>query len=200
MTNRVFVSSDTHFGHVNIIRYCSRPFANISDMNEALIQRWNSRVTTEDIVFFLGDFAMGPGVNEQFILNVLSRLNGEIHVIMGNHDQPSKYGPGLKHIVESNQHRVPHVRIVDNLFKIFHDGRDFVACHFPMQDWENRKHGAVHLHGHTHTEYPTDCKNLLDLENSFDRDKVYDVGVDMYGGPVQLTGDCRYLKSPKGWA
>ena len=57
--DRIFFTADTHWGHRNIIRYCQRPFADVDEMNEALITNWNSTVGKDDIVFHLGDFAMG---------------------------------------------------------------------------------------------------------------------------------------------
>lgn len=54
-----FFTSDTHFGHVNIILYCNRPFASVLEMNEQVIARWNDRVGPRDTVYHLGDFAMG---------------------------------------------------------------------------------------------------------------------------------------------
>jgi|SRR5689334_9151357 len=196
--NRVFVTSDTHFGHVNIIKYCNRPFPSVHAMNEALIERWNSRVDKDDEVFFLGDFAMGPGVNTEFVRNILRRLNGVKIVTLGNHDMPSKYGRGLEDMVAG----FPEARMIisrDSIYRVDFEGKKFVMCHFPIQEWEGKDHGAIHLHGHTHTEFPLDPKVQLDLENSLKRDRVYDIGVDMYGGPVQITGDCRYLNDPKGW-
>lgn len=55
----VFFTSDTHFNHANIIRFCNRPFKDVSHMNEAIISNWNRVVGPEDIVFHLGDFCLG---------------------------------------------------------------------------------------------------------------------------------------------
>ena len=57
--SRIFLTADLHLGHANIIRYCGRPYRDINEMNEDLIRRWNSVVTDNDRVFFLGDFALG---------------------------------------------------------------------------------------------------------------------------------------------
>lgn len=198
MTNRVFVSSDTHFGHTNIIRYCNRPFETVEAMNEDLVRRWNSRVTAGDTVYFLGDFAMGPGVDVKFVVAMLQRLNGNIHMILGNHDQKSKHGPGIARIYGTHWKEIPHVTVSENQLELFkHDGAEFVMCHFPMQDWENKKHGSIHLHGHTHDQYAV----VAERARMVGRCVVdsFDIGVDMYGGPVELTGDCRYLNAPQGW-
>lgn len=80
--NKIFFTSDTHFGHANIIKFCKRPFLNVDDMNEALVENWNKVVPEDGIVFHLGDFAFG-GSN---VWNEITpRLNGQIHLILGNH-------------------------------------------------------------------------------------------------------------------
>ena len=81
--SRVFVTSDTHFNHTNIIRFCNRPFKNVAHMNETIISNWNRVVGPEDTVFHLGDFCLGGSAEW---INVLNRLNGKKYLISGNHD------------------------------------------------------------------------------------------------------------------
>ena len=81
--SRRWLTSDTHFGHANIIEYCGRPFKDVKEMNETIIARWNEVVGREDEVFHLGDFALAPVlVAEEWE----KRLNGRIHLVRGNHD------------------------------------------------------------------------------------------------------------------
>lgn len=82
--HNIFFTSDTHFGHANIIKYCSRPWSNVDDMNDALISNWNSVVSKNDIVFHLGDFGFN---NITELANVCDKLNGKIYLITGNHDR-----------------------------------------------------------------------------------------------------------------
>lgn len=79
---RVFFTSDLHFGHNNIMRFCNRPFKSIEEMDEALIQKWNSVVSKNDLVFDLGDFAFAPNWRWK---EILGRLNGHHYLILGNH-------------------------------------------------------------------------------------------------------------------
>lgn len=80
---KVFFTSDTHFNHANIIRFCNRPFADVGEMNERLIENWNSVVGPDDIVFHLGDFAWG---GSDVWTTMLNCLNGHKTLIIGNHD------------------------------------------------------------------------------------------------------------------
>jgi calcineurin-like phosphoesterase family protein len=80
-----FFTSDTHFHHYNIIRYCGRPFKDQYHMNEILIANWNSVVGEGDTIYHLGDFAMG-GVGR--MTEIMQRLNGKKRFLkMGNHDK-----------------------------------------------------------------------------------------------------------------
>lgn len=80
-----FFTSDSHFGHVNIIKYCNRPFASVPEMNSALVAGWNRRVGPDDIVYHLGDFAMGP---KHLWPEYRRQLSARIVFILGNHDAP----------------------------------------------------------------------------------------------------------------
>jgi len=84
---RVFLISDPHFDHANIIRYCNRPFSSTSEMNETMLNNWNNTIKKEDIVLFLGDMAYGRGSRKTD--HWLTKLNGKIYFIKGNHDETS---------------------------------------------------------------------------------------------------------------
>jgi calcineurin-like phosphoesterase family protein len=79
---KIWVISDTHFGHENIIKYCNRPFASAKEMDEALIDNWNSTITDPAAhVYHLGDVAMRKAG-----LHNVQKLNGHKRLIPGNHD------------------------------------------------------------------------------------------------------------------
>ena len=80
---KTFFTSDTHFGHANIIKYCARPFASTEEMDEVLIKNWNEKVPTDGLVYHLGDFAWGSISRWE---QIREQLNGEIILIYGNHD------------------------------------------------------------------------------------------------------------------
>lgn len=83
--SQVWLISDTHFGHSNIIGYCARPFSDVREMNSILIHNWNATVDKRDTVYFLGDihFGYGSGSKDYW----LSKLSGNIVYIRGNHDK-----------------------------------------------------------------------------------------------------------------
>lgn len=85
-TGRNFYISDTHLGHSGIIRYDNRPFMNVDEMDETIIQRWNDVVSDADTVYVLGDFSW---YKEDKTLEILNRLSGRKVLIKGNHDRVS---------------------------------------------------------------------------------------------------------------
>ena len=82
--NKIFVTSDLHFSHGNILKYENRPFLGIEHMNEQLIKRWNNVVSKHDKVFVLGDVSFA---NKEETKKLVSQLNGKKILIMGNHDR-----------------------------------------------------------------------------------------------------------------
>lgn len=91
MQVRRFIVADTHFGHENIIQYESRPFRDVREMDERLIELWNSTVGKDDLVYVLGDFTLSR--KKDIIKNLVDSLNGRKILVMGNHDtrKPKDY-------------------------------------------------------------------------------------------------------------
>jgi len=131
----VFFTSDTHFGHQAIIRHCNRPFASAAAMDEGMISRWNSRIAPGDTVYHLGDFCFRGGQPAPYYRG---RLNGEIHLIAGNHD-----GDTLKRHADC----FASVSIVK---EITIARQSIVMFHYPMREWDGAYRGAWHLFGHVH--------------------------------------------------
>jgi len=82
-----FFTSDTHFNHYNIIKYCNRPFGSVEEMTTVLTENWNKVVSPNDVVWHLGDFAFGP---VGMCNGLLHQLNGTKYLIRGNHDANEK--------------------------------------------------------------------------------------------------------------
>lgn len=83
----IWFTSDLHFNHHNAIGYSNRPFANVEEMNEALISRWNSKVQDDDLVYVLGDLTLGKYSD---MIPIVSRLRGRKILLQGNHDKLSR--------------------------------------------------------------------------------------------------------------
>ena len=131
-----FYIADTHFGHSNIIPFDSRPFSNVEEMDEYIIHQWNKTVTKSDSVYVLGDMFWNYS-NEQMI-KTLRKLNGQKHLIWGNHDRMSRD-------VKSCFNTVSEIKEVkDNGVNVF-------LCHYPVLFWnKNLTENSVHLYGHVH--------------------------------------------------
>lgn len=140
-------TSDTHFGHANIIKYSKRPFDNVEAMDKQLIENWNTKVQGNDVVYHLGDVGLG---NPKYLESVLQKLHGRIILIRGNHDP----GRIVKLRRFSDVIERPHI--------ISHNGKRIVLLHYPMASWPHSGQGSIHLHGHCHGNMPP-ITNRLDV-------------------------------------
>ena len=166
--SKIFVTSDTHFYHNNILKYENRPFKDIDDMNNKMIELWNETVSSKDEVYILGDFSFG---NEEETIKLLNKLNGKKYLIKGNHD----------YVVKNKDVRDKFEWIKD-YFVLKHNKMKFVMFHYPIQVWDCRHHGAIHLYGHIHS-------NLGNHSMEYDIPNSYNVGVDVNGFKPVLIED-----------
>ena len=148
--NDIFFVSDLHINHSNIIRYSNRPFSNVEEMNEAIVENWNSLVKPDDTVYCLGDVAFMP--YDKF-KPFMDRFNGNIHLILGNHD---------KMIIEHKTellHRGAFASIQDYK-KLKTGGQTLILFHYSMRVWDGSHRGAIHLWGHSHGSLPPHGKSV----------------------------------------
>jgi calcineurin-like phosphoesterase family protein len=165
----MFFTSDLHLSHNGIVPH--RPnFSSVEDMNESLILNWNKRVASDDIVFVLGDFCFhGKQIWNKFI----SRLNGFIWLIEGNHDK------GIPKDIKDKFQSTPgflNLRIQDDDFK--QKEQRVTLCHYPMMSWYQSHAGSWQLFGHIHSSPTSVSIDYIRL-----RDRFYnqmDVGVDAH--------------------
>lgn len=136
MTN-LFFTSDTHFGHKNIIEYSKRPFKDVEEMDEMLIKKWNDKVKPQDQIWHLGDFTFHPASKVE---NILRRLNGHKHYIWGNHDQT----------FEKNTYLLNYFDSVQNYKELRFNGHKLILFHYPIFSWNGAHKGSWHIHGHCH--------------------------------------------------
>lgn len=135
MTDKIFFTSDTHFGHANIMTYCNRPFANVEEMDKILIENWNSVVPKDGIVWHLGDFCLGPKQSER-ISEIVHKLNGRIKLVLGNHDHHS-----VDFYYKAGFNRVYDRKVIINDY--------IVLSHEPML-FLNNNCPFINLFGHVH--------------------------------------------------
>jgi calcineurin-like phosphoesterase family protein len=141
----IFFTSDTHFNHSNILKYCPRrseAFADIAQHDEYIISDWNSKITDDDTVFHLGDFALGA-IPDSY--SILDRLNGEKVLITGNHDRRHIKQPDFRNRFAAIKFGYHEVELKYNGQKVM-----ICLCHYPMQSWNKWHYGSFHLHGHVH--------------------------------------------------
>ncbi|WP_372367868.1 phosphoesterase [Candidatus Uabimicrobium sp. HlEnr_7] len=173
---KIWFTSDTHFGHGNIIKYCARPFFSANEQkiyeatqhpeaseedkaeykkmalspesldrhDEQLIANWNTCVSKGDRVYHLGDFSFG---NEDYIEKILARLNGDIHLIKGNHDRN----------LRALEKRCIWVKDYFEL-KVKDNGQNqkIILLHYALRVWNASHYGSWHLYGHSHATLADD--------------------------------------------
>ena len=182
----IWYTADTHFGHANIIKHCNRPFETVEEMDEALIEKWNSLVGSNDIVYHLGDVGMG---SDTHTLECVGRLNGRKRLIYGNHDSVH---PRHRKAAPRQRQWMKFFESINafDMHKIA--GREVMLSHFPyagdhtdedrMSPWRLRNEHRFLLHGHVHDAW------ILE-------EGQYNVGVDVHDFlPVSLEHVTEMIK------
>lgn len=165
MPSGVWISSDLHFNHNSILKFCpkTRPFSNVEEMNEAIIKDWNSKVQPNHTIYNLGDFCFFRTKEE--INQVLDRLKGKMVFIKGNHDRVEL----IECLKERNIPVHDYIEVKFNKLLI-------CMSHFPYLEWHACQRGSIMCHGHTHSTI-----NHLNVGT-----RRIDVGWDSLGGITDL--------------
>ena len=161
--------SDTHFNHDREFIWGPRGFKNCKDSNNTIIKNWNTFINPSDDIYVLGDFFLGTDID--YIKETINKLNGKIHLIIGNHDTPAKINvyKELDKIIE-----------IVWTTQIEYKGRSFYLSHYPTltADLNSNPDTCVfNLFGHTHSK------------DKFyeDRPYMYNVAVDAHNNsPVSI--------------
>lgn len=164
-TSKLYFTSDSHFSHYNICRYCNRPFASRSDMDNTLINNWNSVVPEDGIVVHCGDFMLSHDGDIKDYMKYLYRLNGRVLLIRGNHDR-----------VELAQSNDKLINVVDMANIVTPDAKLF-ASHYPCLAFN----GDYQVFGHIHTLSNGKCTGSDGYVTELQLKNQYDVGVDQNG-------------------
>ncbi len=178
--NTIFFTSDHHFGHANIIRFCNRPFETVEQMNQVMIERWNEKVKANDMVYHLEDLGL---TNRENMAEIIDQLNGKIHLVTGNHE-----GAAL-----SNKKKFQWVKdyyelkVKDETLKNGVQQR-IILFHYAMRVWNGSHRGTWQLYGHSHGELP-------DLQDQL----AFDVGVDSHDFYPISYEEVKAIMKQKTW-
>lgn len=161
----LYFVSDSHFGHFNVIRYSSRPYDTVEEMDSALINNWNRIVKPEDTVWHLGDVAFYKDFYQ--LTELFASLNGNINIVLGNHDR----------LIENNREDLLSSGLIKSIqpyAEVKTNKQLIVLFHYGCRVWRNSHHSSILLYGHSHGSLPPWGKSV-------------DVGVDS----KEITQDYR---------
>ena len=161
----IWLISDTHFSHDNIIKYCHRPFRNTYEMDNAIINNWNSLVKDDDLVYHLGDFCFisknrQSSYKDALVENansLLDKLNGHIILKFGNHDRD------LRKLINQGK-----IKFYDCTYKEIILENKYILTHYPL---ENVPDGMINIHGHIH--------NTPEVCALYDKPNYFNVSIDV---------------------
>ena len=172
----IFLTSDSHFSHANILKYCDRPYDTVEEMDKDMIARWNRIVGEDDYVYHLGDLTLGDDAGRY-----LRQLNGCISILATwwHHDKrwlakvrKSIFEFGNIDIRSASNYLV---RLLPPMYLLqVPDIPPITLSHYPMHSWEQSHRGAYHCFGHTHNRYHPDN---LSMDVGVDANNFYPVSI-----------------------
>lgn len=158
----IYFTSDLHLNHDREFIYKPRGFLNVEEMNKSIEYNWNNKINYDDEVYVLGDLMLG---DNSIGMEILNRLQGNIHIIRGNHDTDAriKLYKTLPNVVEICEGKFLEIK-----------GYHFYLTHFPCittnLEKENLKQATLNLSGHTHSK----DKFYMDIPY------IYNVAIDAH--------------------
>lgn len=166
--NNTFLTSDLHAHHNNILKFTERHAVTTVEKHlNWLVDLWNEQVQPGDRVYHLGDLSFSKSYDK--IADFVSRLNGQIFLIKGNHDNPQH----MKRLVQEG-----YAVWYGDYKEITINKTKTCLFHYPIAAWNKQGYGSFHCHGHTHGSF-TDNKG-----------KTLDVGLD---NVYKIFGEHRLL-------
>lgn len=167
MTN--YFISDVHFGHKNCLAFDNRPFSDIESHDNAIISNWNNVVNIDDDVYILGDISWHNVTNT---IEILKKLNGRLHLIIGNHDHA---------FLKNGQFRNMFVEIAHYKELDIGNGVKVILCHYPLISYNGQFRKAnIHLYGHVHCSQQWQMieymKRITEEERGEGTARLYNVG------------------------
>ena len=158
---KVWITSDLHFGHKNIMSFCPQTRARFNNdvayMNNAMAEEWNAKVQPDDLVYILGDVAFMSGSDAGRTVN---RLNGSKILVEGNHDRKTLQDATFRNAFKE----------VHKYLDVTYDGHKIVMFHYPISEWDQMHRGSLHFFGHVHGG-----------DSGMEKYRCRDVGMDATG-------------------
>lgn len=161
---KTWITSDLHFGHTNIMKFCPKTrghYKDVDHMDAEMIRLWNESVGPEDITYILGDVAF---TNVQKAAYILRSLNGSKILIKGNHDSK---------LVKDTRFTDCFVEVHDYLRLVYNKQYLIILFHYPVWEWDQMHRGSIHFHGHLHGNF-----------NGMPDSRAVDVSYDATGNVV----------------
>lgn len=149
----IYITSDIHLNHQNIIKYSNRPFSSVEEMNESAITTINQIVKHNDQLFFLGDFVFPYKNFDDSLIPFWKKINCQnINWILGNHD------PHID-IVRANRlmdlhHLKTPFEFISHYYELKYNKEKIVMSHYPILEWNWKRKNGIHFHGHCHSASP----------------------------------------------
>lgn len=162
--------SDLHFDHTNVIKFDNRPFKDVEEMNNTIINNWNNVVKGGDIVYVLGDVLFG---DENRFNEIVDKLNGQIVLVKGNHDRLQFNKLNKSKVIKI----VDYLEIKDTAFGKPY--KVFMSHYFMPLFAKHRNENCIHLYGHVHNSDEWKfCKEVAEqAKNRYKTDaKYFNVG------------------------
>lgn len=178
----IYFWSDLHIGHANVLIFDKRPFKDLDDMHEVLVNNYNSTVPKDGVCYFLGDVGLGKS---DLVKNVISQMHGTKVLILGNHDKgvEAMYKIGFDVVLYGATMQIAGERVTLShcpLLGIYREECDGMKGSQPNENWHGesrlkqrifttKDEGQIHLHGHIHSPNGGKSKKILGRQ--------FDVGV-----------------------
>lgn len=171
--NNCWLTSDEHYGHNNVIKFCNRPYKDIEEMKERLIENHNSVVKKGDLVYHLGDIFWRT-IPLLEAVSIVKRLNGQHYYVRGNHEELIDHNKNLRDLFIWNK----------DIAEIHPAGfPKIVLCHYALRTWNGSNRGSWQLYGHSHNGLSRSVQGVTREESALS----LDVGVDAWNMfPVSL--------------
>lgn len=172
MTN--WFIADTHFRHSNILNFENRPFETLDEMENKMIEAWNSVVKKNDKVYIIGDFCFGRHIAW---IEILDQLKGEISLVKGNHDK-SKI---VQRVINENYIKEENYHNVGTLIR---EGKySLHLTHYPMLIGETRVFN-FNISGHIHSQ-STPAINVINVGVDSEFSRLYRETMNLpFGTPI----------------